>query len=208
MWYNEARIISQRLVRADEVSLPGATTAWLNMEYDETKIIARVQRGEAEAFTELYDAYVKKIYDFIYYRTFHRETAEDLTSQVFFKALDNISSFRTTKGNFSSWLYRIARNTVIDHTRTRKVTDNLSVHEHLTDATNLVKDTDRQLLEEQVKKILANLSPEARDVVVMRIWDELSYADIAAITGKTEASLKMLFSRTISKLQQQVQSYD
>jgi len=89
---------------------------------NEKDIIVSCQQGDLEKFSWLYDKYIKKIYDFIYFKTTHKETAEDLTSQTFFKALEKIKTFNSDKGTFSAWLYQIARNTVIDHYRTMKKT--------------------------------------------------------------------------------------
>ena len=76
-------------------------------------------------FGKLYDQHVKKIYEFIYFKTHHKETAEDLTSVTFMKALSNIESFDEKKASFKTWLYRIARNTVIDHYRMKRETADL-----------------------------------------------------------------------------------
>ena len=92
---------------------------------EELKLINKCQAGEPEEFTQLYELYLKKIYGFVYFRTHHKETAEDLVSLIFMKALENINSYNFNKGTFSSWLYRIARNTVIDHYRTMKSASNI-----------------------------------------------------------------------------------
>ena len=95
------------------------------MENDEFAIVQSCQKGSVEDFGRLYDLYIKKIYNFIYYKTHHQETAEDLVSIVFTKALKKINTFDNS-GTFSAWLYRIARNTVIDHYRTKKLDYNIS----------------------------------------------------------------------------------
>ena len=112
------------------------------MEGDESQIIARIKNGELNQFGTLYDLYIKKIYNFVYYKTMHKETAEDLTSQTFFKALDNIQRFDETKGSFSSWLYRIARNTVIDYYRTKKTENNIEDVWDLSGDENIQSDMD------------------------------------------------------------------
>lgn len=87
--------------------------------------LKKCQKGELEAFGFLYDNYIKKIYDFIYYKTHHQETAEDLTNATFMKALENIRKFNLQEAYFPAWLYKIARNTVIDHYRTQKNHNNI-----------------------------------------------------------------------------------
>lgn len=132
----------------------------------------------------------------------HRELAEDLTSQTFIKALEKIQTFDQTRGTFQAWVYQIARNLLIDEYRRRKPTDNIDNHENLRSETDLQQDTENQLNKEKLQRILAELPEESQELVTMRLWDELSYNEIAAITGKTEGSLKMQFSRIVIKLQQ------
>lgn len=174
------------------------------MEINEKKIIAECQKGRLEGFAILYDFYVKKIYNFIYFRTHHKETAEDITSQVFMRALKAIESFKGDNGSFSSWLYAIARNSVIDYYRTQK--SNLDINDvwGLEDKSDIVKDIDTKVALEKIQKYLLKLAPEQREVIIMRLWDQLSYKEISDITGKSEASLKMAFSRTIGKLREDI----
>ena len=72
------------------------------MEAIELQIIQACQAGNLDRFAEIYDRYIKKIYSFIYYRTGHKEIAEDITSLVFMKAIDKIGSFNSSQGSFSS----------------------------------------------------------------------------------------------------------
>jgi RNA polymerase sigma factor (sigma-70 family) len=170
----------------------------------EQQLIQKFISGDQLAFGELYDLYVEKIYNFIYYRTLHKETAEDLTSLVFTKVLENIDSFNAEKGRFSTWLYQIARNTVIDHYRAFKPSEDIENAFDLASNSNVERDADVRLSLEKVEKYLKELPKEAREIIIMRVWDGLSYKEISAITGKSEASLKMLFSRSVTKLQQTV----
>ncbi len=170
----------------------------------EKQAIQSCQKGNLKEFGILYDIYVKRIHDFVYFKTYHKETAEDLTSKTFMKALENIKNYDAKIGTFSSWLYRIARNTVIDHYRTSKNTSDIE------DVWDLSSDQDIQLDFEakedlaKVKAHLAKLSPENRDIVILRVWQEMSYAEIAEVLGKSEGSCKMMFSRTIAKLKKEM----
>lgn len=170
--------------------------------HSESQLVADCQSGNMESFVLLYDAYVEKIYRFIFFRTMHRELAEDVTSQTFIKALEKINTFDASRGTFQSWVYQIARNLLIDEYRRRKPTDNIDAHENLRSDTDLQEETQKQLDKEALHKMLAELPQESQELVTMRLWDELPYAEIAVITGKTEGSLKMQFSRIVTKLQQ------
>ena len=171
---------------------------------DETKIIRKCQQGEMREFAVLYHNYADKIYRFVYYKTSHRETAEDLTSQTFFKALEAIGSFDPSQGKFSSWLYRIARNLVIDYYRTRKNIEDISDMWGLSDDSDPAVDLDIRQNVQRVKEYLGSIKPEHREVVIMRLWDELSYQEIAGITGKSVASCKMSFARAVARLREEL----
>jgi len=172
------------------------------MEINEAEIVLHCQKGNKEEFGILYDRYIKKIYDFVYFKTQHKETAEDLVSIVFKKALENINKFGN-QGSFSSWIYRIARNTVIDYYRTRKQNINIEDAWDLTDNSNIEIDLDNKEKLTEVKKYLSQLKSEQRDIVVMRVWQEMSYKEIAEIIGKSEASCKMIFLRVMKQLRKE-----
>lgn len=167
----------------------------------EQDIIRRCQKGELELFAQLYDRYVHNIYNFILYRTRDRELSQDITSTTFLKAVKHIGEFSNKKGTFASWLYTIARNALFDHFRSHKNTTDIDDVWDIGDGTNIERDTELKISVEKIKNYLADLKPEQRDIVLMRVWDELSYKEIARILGKSEGSCKMIFSRTIAKLQ-------
>ena len=87
--------------------------------------------------------------------------------------------------------------------RTQKATVNLEDAWDLHDDTDIVRDTDMALKLKTVQAALQQLSSEQRDIVLLRVWSGLSYAEIAAIVGKTESSCKVSFSRTVKKLREQ-----
>lgn len=172
------------------------------MEEDDSVFVARCQLGNTEAFGVLYDRYLDKIYRFVYYKTFDKEVTEDLTSEVFHKALKKIGSFDGEKGNFSSWIYRIARNSVIDYYRTKKdevsVDDvfDIGVDERTAEAIDAISDLNK------VTAYLETLSSKQREIIVLRVWEEMSYKEIALAVGGSEDSVKMAFSRGIRELRE------
>ena len=172
----------------------------MNPEY-EYEIIKDCQNGNTERFGELYDEYLDKIYRFVYYRTLHKQTAEDITQETFFKAMRNMSAVDPSK-KFSSWLYKIAYNTVVDSYRAKKITVDINELSDLADNTDLARDIDRREVFKKVAESLEKLSDAQRDIVVMRIWDEMSYREIADVVGKDEGNCKVIFSRAIAKLRE------
>ncbi len=172
---------------------------------DDDRLYAeKCQAGDTDAFGVLYDRYIEKIYRFIYYKIFSKETAEDLTSDVFTKAFQKIDSFDAGKGNFSAWLYRIARNTVIDHYRTRKATLPIDDVFDVAFDERTVEQKDAIMALEKVSKYLDTLNPKQREIITLRIWEELSYREIAEIVGGTEDSVKMAFSRSIRDVREKL----
>lgn len=169
----------------------------------DAEIVARVQSGETESFTELYDAYFKKIYAFIYYKTHHRETAEDLTSQTFLRALNKLADFDSSRGTFQAWLYQIARNGIYDHYRAMKKTTPLEDAWDLSSAENVAVDAALRTELAEVREALQKLKPEQRDIVILRVWQDLSYEEIAEIVGKSVNACKMTFSRTVKGLRKE-----
>jgi len=176
------------------------------MEQDDTQLVAAYKAGDKASFDRLYERYVKKIFDYVWYRTFNQNLAEDLTSTVFMKVLDNISGFDPLRGSFKTWIYRITANSLIDYYRTRKIVDPIEAASNVAGTSDPAGDTDLSILSDYARNILKSLPKESRDLVVMRLWDDLSYRDIATLTGKTEAALKMQFSRIINSLRSQQES--
>ena len=175
----------------------------LHMQYNERELILKCQGGDSEAFGPIYDRYSSTIYNFIYYKVLSKEVAEDLTSVTFFKALKNVSLLDPSR-SMRSWLYKIAHNSILDHYRSVKHNDNIDDFWDIADETDIVSglDTDADVI--KVKKLLKELNGLERDIIFMRVWQELPYKDIAEIIGKSEAGCKMIFSRSLKKLKSMI----
>jgi RNA polymerase sigma-70 factor (ECF subfamily) len=166
----------------------------------EAALAAAAQVGDAGAFGEIYDRYADALYRFIYYRTSHRETAQDLLSETFTKALEKLHQFDPRKGPLSAWLYRIARNAVIDHRRRAKPAVELDRDADLPAASDPAADAETALRREAVAAALSHLAAADRELLIMRLWQEMSHAEIAAALGRNEAAVKVAFSRALAKL--------
>lgn len=169
---------------------------------EELNLIKQCQEGDLAAFSGIYDLYLERIYRFIYYRVSHKETAEDLSSQTFLKALKAIESADFSSKNFSAWIYKIAYNLIIDYYRADKKEMNLDKILDLSSSDDLLSQADKELKLDLIKKAMEFLSPKQKDVLIMRVWDELSYKEISLISGESEDNCKVIFSRSINKLKE------
>jgi len=168
----------------------------------EITLIRKAMEGEASAFGTLYDKYQPRIFRFIFLKVSHREEAEDLTHQVFLSAWQNVERFVDEGLPFSSWLYRIARNKVIDFYRThRRATTLESVPEEILVADENIEGlAEKKLKIENVYRALQELTDEQRDVILLRFVDELSYEEIAASLKRNQTTIRVIQYRAIKKI--------
>lgn len=170
---------------------------------NEKNFISRAAGGDSEAFGVLYDEYHPQIYRFVFLKVSSKEDAEDLTHQVFMNALEHMPKYRHQGFPFSSWLYRIARNAVIDHYRTRKESVSLedADPEMFAIGESIQADTHRAMELEKVRRAIAKLSDLHQDVIIMRFVEQLAIREVAAALKKSEGAIKLLQHRAIAELQ-------
>lgn len=164
--------------------------------------IKEAKKGNKAAFGLLYDHYIPKIYRFVFLKVNSKAEAEDLTHEVFLSAWQNIYKYRHQGFPFSSWLYQIAKNAVIDHYRTAK--KNLpieNIDEELVKIGAVHQDKlDFDLELEKLKKIISSFKPEYQDVLIMRFIEDLSQEEIAQTMNKSEGAVRLLQHRALKEL--------
>lgn len=177
------------------------------MDAAELSSIRACQSGDLSHFDALYTLHVDAIYKYVYRRTLVKEVAEDLTSITFIKAMEGISSFNPEKGVFRAWLYRIAHNAMIDHFRNpaSKTVDIETVWD-LPSAEITSLRAERAVEAQKVHAAMRHLSAQQKEIVLLRLWEELSYKEIAELTGKSEGNCKVIFSRAMSELREHLPS--
>ena len=174
---------------------------------DETldRLVAEAQRGNPEAFGRIFDAYAGPIHRFIASRVYRPSDAEDLTQLVFVKALEALPRYQSRGIPFGGWLFRLARNTVIDHVRTR--------HDHIdldTASGQAGSDagpdevTVARLEMDEVAVALAALTDEQREAIALRFFAGLSAREAAEVMGKQEGTIRGLQFRAIAALRRQL----
>ncbi len=164
---------------------------------NEERLVERAKQQDQQAFSELYEAYFDKIYRYIVLKTGDPAEAEDMTQQVFLKALRSISSFKWKGTPFSAWLYRIAHNQVVDHLRKRDRRPTTLLDEDAPLASksresNPQKMTEHSLNMEQVLAAAQNLSESQREVISLRFTSDLPTDQVAKIMGKSQGAIKAL----------------
>ena len=154
---------------------------------------------DPEAFGLIYDRYSQRIFGYVHARLRDRAAAEDVTADVFLRALRGLPGFRSSAGEFSAWLYRIATNTVIDHVRARRPTVNLDDQPDRGDRSLPVEQQVIDRVEvDRVWRAVEQLSQAQRTAVVLRLQDDLPIAEIAGRMNRSEGAVRVLLHRALA----------
>ncbi len=166
-------------------------------------------KSNNDAFGELYERYVDKIYRYVYYRTGNQHDAEDLTARVFFRAMSHIENYTERGVPFQAWLYRIAHNLVANWHRDRSRRKIIPLEEFVT---SLHSDTPPDELAENAEErefllaAIRRLPAERQQLLTLKFVERLSNAAIADIMGRTEGAIKSLYHRTLIALREDLQT--
>lgn len=173
-------------------------------ELPDYNLVRKVKNGDREAYGKLYLKYLDGIYRYVYFRMGQeKETAEDLTEVVFFKAWEHIGQFQEEGGTFQSWLYRIAHNTIIDHIR--KNGRLVEMSEEMADGRKSVEEKVIEKIEaERLKETLKCLNDDQREVIVMKYIEGISNREIARTLNKNEDSIRQIQHRALLKLREKL----
>lgn len=168
----------------------------------EDALIAEAARCDAGAFGVLYERYYLRVYRYVYHRVGNAPDAEDITALVFMKALEALPSYQSGRSGFAPWLFRITRNSVVDHYRKRKSQAQLDeIDEHAPDGDPVSHVLGAERAEE-LYELVHMLSPEQREVILLRYSADLTFGEIAVTLGKKEPAVRMLLHRGLRKLQE------
>lgn len=172
---------------------------------EEKSLIERAQRNDPDAFAQIYEEHFDKIYRYVFLRVRTLGEAEDLTQQVFLNALQSISSYKWKGVPFTSWLFRIAHNQVIDyHRKVSKVkTTSLEVPMLSTDP-DPVDIVEKEMDIERVRDAMVGLTDLQREVISLRFAGELTTAETAKVMGKKEGAVKALQHSALAALKRAI----
>nr|MDD3720798.1 RNA polymerase sigma factor [Candidatus Gracilibacteria bacterium] len=167
----------------------------------EKEIITLCQKGNYDKFGELYEIYFEQIYKFVYLKTYDKSIAQDITSETFFKALDKINTFKNNDdSNFRAWIYRIAYNLIIDDYKISNKKVSLDEMFDIGYEKDFINDIDNKNKLKEIFDFFNTLNPKHKQILIMRLWDDLSYKEILELTGESLDNCKKIVSRTLLKI--------
>jgi len=173
---------------------------------DEVELVARA-KTDAAAFGVLYERYVGKIYNYIYYRTGDRHEAEDLTARTFQRAMAHVGRYDERGLPFSAWLYRIAHNLVANWHRDRGRRQILGLDEvSLVGVTRERPESVAEASEERERllAVIRRLPAERQQLLILKFAERMSNAEIGKIMGRSEGAIKSLYHRTLLALRDEL----
>lgn len=159
-----------------------------------------LQKGDTHSAEKIFDHFSGPIYAFFMARIRNKETAQDLTQEVFLKVVKSIDQFDRKSGDFTAWIWQIARNSAIDYFRHKKPSYLADLPD---EGANIIEDrvrTDESAKVREIMDIVESFSEEEQELFQQHFVADVSYTELARITGKTEAALRVSIHRLRKKL--------
>lgn len=180
----------------------------------DSQLIREIKDGHVEYYAEIIKRYEKRILAFIIHmlsNTHLDHMAEDLCQETFYKAFRSLQSFRDVEASFSTWLYTIARNTVLSELRKSRNSEIYIEDSKWDPSTSPERLPEYELLrterEELVRMAIENLPEKQRHAIILREYEDRDYKEIADILDSTVSSVKSLLFRARNSLKSQLESY-
>jgi len=161
----------------EELKAQAATGAAIDNESKILGLVERAAGGDFEAFGELYIIYIERIYRYVFYQVKDKSTAEDITEEIFVKAWKAINTCKGKEQTFSSWLYRIAHNHVIDNLRRLQKRQSIEI-EKIVKIDDLETEIEGELERQELLKSMACLPQNQRQVIILKFIEGLDNREI------------------------------
>jgi RNA polymerase sigma-70 factor (ECF subfamily) len=177
-----------------------------NEQLNQELLVIEAAKADPERFAPLYNKYYKQIFNYVYQRMDSKDTAFDITAQVFLKALINLEKYQFKGVPFASWLYRIAHNEVMQLFRSQK--DKRVVNADISDLRFICEEHETPFYEEYIpaiKKLISELNSDDLQMVELRFFEKRPFKEIAEILEITEVNAKVRMYRIIEKLKKSLQ---
>ena len=172
--------------------------------YDHSEIVGLVVRAthrDFEAFGELYSIYLDRIYKYVLGHLGERMAAQDITEEVFLKAWTAIGSCKGREQTFSAWLYRIARNHLIDYLRKRRKRQTAEICvENLADIDDVGQSMELKLEQQQLLEAISGLPDNQKQVIILKFIEGMDSREVGQIMGKSEGNIRVIQMRALRAL--------
>jgi RNA polymerase sigma-70 factor (ECF subfamily) len=167
----------------------------------EAELIARAQQYDSQALSEIYESFYPRIYHYLYIQLGNSHLAEDLASDVMLQVLEAIDRYRIQGTPFAAWVFRIARNRVIDHHRRRSRRPYVELEDGVASESDGPDDVaERNMEHASVRTALADLTEEQRQVILLKFMENLDNAAVAQVLGRSLGAVKSLQHRALVTL--------
>lgn len=164
---------------------------------------------EGAAISALYRRHVQAIYRYIYHRVGDAQIAEDLTAEVFVRAIEGLPNYQPRGIPFVAWLYRIAQARIADYFRQEQRTGTTSIEGDLPSGEDSpLAVVERSFRQERLREAINQLTPDQQHVIILKFVEDLSNSEVAQILGKTEGAVKSLQHRALKTLHRLMGRFD
>ena len=170
----------------------------------------KITKSTADAFSAFYQEYLPRVFKYISYRVADNFLAEDLTSIVFEKALTRFKTYSAQKAAFSTWIFTIARNTLIDHFRARGRGKDVPLDDTL-DRPNDEKSPEQNAIDQEerraLRRCLSRLSPAELEIISLKFSSEMTNRQIAGVLGLSDSNVGVILYRAVRKLKKEFEKW-
>ena len=182
----------------------GADRKMQTMVKDDVPALITAALENPSAFDKLYDRYVQPIYRYVYSRVGSAHEAEDITSQTFMAAYESLARYRE-RGQFSAWLFRIARSKLNEHFRRSRREVGLEAAGQILEREDALGTLIRAEELSRIRSIIDHLDEEEQDLIRLRYVADLSFVEIADLLGRREDAVKKSVYRLLARLKSQME---
>lgn len=182
-------------------SLPGALVQGVDGAASEAALIARAQQYESDALSEIYETFYPRVQHYFSIQLGDTHLAEDMASDVLLQVLESIERYRIQGSPFAAWVFRIARNRLIDHQRRKARRPQVGLEEDLPSRNDGPQAlAERSMEHASVRAALNHLTEEQRQVIVLKFIEDMDNASVASILGRSLGAVKSLQHRALGTM--------
>lgn len=165
------------------------------------KLILRAQKGDRDAFGQIYNIFWRRIFRYCKFNTYQEEVAQDICQETFLKAWAKLPLFSQKGGSFQAYLFKIARNLIIDLSRKRKE-EPLLAYQEIETTEQLEENLEKRENIAKVQKALSKLNELDRQIIVLHYFEDMTQREVAEVVGLREGNLRVKTHRVLKKLKE------